>query len=504
MKRIMLLLALAVPSLCQAQEINPATETAAADRQADSLLRHNDIIALHRILAHDTLSPAKRLHVEAVTAARLRQFDRSNKAIMEIFEHPELAAEIAPGELSTLAALLGTNARMAADYPAIVEIYRDFAEQYAADDPGREPLLRAIDFYSGLAALPATRMERPDEEVAAQLHIDTVYNGYIIRIDTEVNGRPARMIFDTGCAEMSFVGERFASEYGIRNTGVPLKIRGAGGDGEGWVGIADSVCVGNIKLYNPLFAVTPDTEIALPDSTTIRLDAVLGCNFILPLGIVEFNGENRSIHFPAPASGVIDEEPNMWMDDNGLFYTLALADGHPVVMTVDSGCSKTSFTDAYFSKYRDEIEVAGKKTDIMAGGYGGTIKGEGYQKPAVSLNVDGQSMTLHNVKISHAMKGAHEIGEDGTLGLDFFLSHRRVRIDYTTMRIRLNHDKENDSALKPIVRGQDRESKHCELNASVRQSAGGNKSHRAVKRPVWESKNRRAAISIVTNSPTKH
>ncbi|MDE7077136.1 MAG: aspartyl protease family protein, partial [Alistipes sp.] len=303
----------------------------------------------------------------------------------------------------------------------------------------------------------------------------------LLGIDVRIDGRTAPFIIDTGCAEMSFASEEFAKEHNIRPLDYELALSGVGGSQQSRLGVADSLQIGPMTLYNAVFVISDAPMFGSSD----RVDAVLGCNFLFEAGIVEVLGAQRLLRFPAEDEPADQGFPNMYMDNNGLCYIRAEADGHPVRMQFDSGNTKSTLSDVYFDKYREEIEAAATEQEFRTGGIGGTQESRAYVKPAVAIGIDGIRCPLYGVEITYATQLAHETGEDGSLGADFLLACDRVRIDYKAMRITLS--------------GKDIQ----KMLHTTPQPAHAIPPYEQRSTSVWQSKNRRAAININVGPATR-
>ncbi len=420
---------LIILALCCA--LNAGAQNRGDEEALKMLVEHRYAMLDNALNDSTSFSPAMRLRAKAIVAARQRRFEESNTLIEQLLSSQELAAATPPDVLSELAAMLGTNFRHAGDYSSVADLYGSFAEQY----PDDQTLAHAADYFKGWASQPRTTFERTSQMVEIPFHIDSAYRGQILRIEAEVNGRTTKMIFDTGCAEISFADEQFAHEHNLRDTGITLTANGVG-KGTIRLAIADSIRVGGLILRNALFGVSSEEGIKTQDGSLFRIGGVLGCNFILAAEVFEFDNQTQTIRFPAPEYVVHDDKSaNMWMDERGLFYIDAEVGEHPVTMQFDSGNAKTNLTSIYYKKYSDEVKASGERGTVSKGGFGGTVIGEGFYLPTVQLCIDGTTTTLHNTQVTPDIAGIHEGEEDGSLGVDFLTAYPRIRVNYKAMHV---------------------------------------------------------------------
>lgn len=419
MKRTLLILALLCASVCRAQS---------SDALVDTLLargRLKDWFSLDYILAseRENLSPKKLLRLRALTDARFRRYEQSNEALETLLADAESAA---PDELQEWVSQLFANYRHAMDFDSLKELYDDIRPQDVApeDDP-------AYQYVEAMASVPSTRLARPAGPVEIPFRLDSAGYGRIMYVDVEIGGRCEPFIFDTGCAEMSVVSEEFAHEHGIRPLGGKATMSGGGGLAEGWFGVADSLKVGPMTLYNARFTVAPE----LINDSIFTMNAVLGCNFLLSVGRFEIHGREGYLRFPAVDEPRDEGAPNMFVE-NGLFYVRTDIDGNAAVMQFDSGNNKSFLSPEYWSKYGAQLESVtsqGKKERIA--GVGGVQMLQTYTKPAVEVRVGGVVGTLYDVPIHSDETLRMAKNEDGNLGTDFLTAFDCVKVDYQTMRM---------------------------------------------------------------------
>lgn len=420
MKQILLLTALAICAVCRGQ--NPQ-----ADALTDSLLAQKQWFTLDWILANNAaeISPLTCKRAKAFTDARFRRYNSSNAAIGELFADPATP----PEWQEELVYQMISNLRLAQEFGTLAQFYGSLLEQNGTD-PQTDNGYR---FYSTLAKLPPTRLERPDKDVEVGFTADSTGRGQLIYSEVEIGGMTERFIVDTGCAEFSLASAEFAEKHGIRPVSdMKISLGGVAGNEEAWLGIADLLKVGEMTLHNAIFVVCPKERL-MPEGSPVEVDAVLGCNFLLRSGVVEFLGREHKLRFPLRDNS-IRPHPNVIMENNGLCYAQAAVDGNPIVMVLDSGNVKSDFSTVYLNKYGRQIAAAATEGETKRGGVGGILEGKAYTIPAVSIQIGDMATTLYNIETID-FTNSYEMGEDGSLGVDFFLSSECVTLDFDNMSL---------------------------------------------------------------------
>lgn len=441
-----------------------ASYAQSADQRVAEMLSREDYLALNRTLPQlqRSLTQPLRSIACALTDAHLRRYDSSNAAIEALLEISDVLDGPTYG---MLVGQLLSNYRLAGDNEAAAELMK----QIMGLNPDQEHT-DAYEYFSTLAALPRQELVRPAHDVEIPFRTDSAGRGVLMLVDVKIGGVVEPFIFDTGCAEMSFVSEEFARSHGIRPTGVEIAIGGVGGDGDGWLGVADSLCVGEMVLRNPVFAVTPALE---KTDSVYKINAVLGCNFMTRAGEIRICGKERHIVFPAIKSPAPAYAPNMTEGPNGLYYAEVDADGEKLTMQFDSGNVKSSLSSAYFKAHRKQIEAEYSATKLVTGGFGGIVEGQSYIMPALTLRFGGTIGVLTDIGIAANVELGHETGEAGSLGVDFLLAFDSVTIDFDRMFIAPYWSGAAVTPpLTPVASGTDAQLPHLKSSTWTPESTG--------------------------------
>ena len=189
------------------------------------------------------------LWTAAIEHGKHGRFDESNAIYRTILKEPGLSEEL------TRAAYLsiGNNANLAGDFKTF---YDCLSRYYSAEE---------LVQIKALADLPKDTLIRPDRDVAVAYHIDSIYyegqfKGCEIRVPATIDGKEELFVFDNGCARFSAASESFALSHGIRPIEVKGKAIGVTGEASMWLGIADSLSIGQMCFQNIVFIVMPDLD----------------------------------------------------------------------------------------------------------------------------------------------------------------------------------------------------------------------------------------------------
>ena len=133
---------------------------------------------------------------------------------------------------------------------------------------------------------------------------------------------------------------------------------------------------------------------------------------------------------PTPASG-----RNLMHDTSSGQYILntLVAGKDTVPMVFDTGNSRTGLSPNYYTLHREEIDRSGKKRETAAGGFGGILRGTGYDLKNITFTIGDGSRTLKKVTVTADFGPASEQPYFGSLGMDLFEKFDRIVFDFGRM-----------------------------------------------------------------------
>lgn len=355
------------------------------------------------------------LWTAAIEHGKHGRFDESNAIYRTILKEPGLSEEL------TRAAYLsiGNNANLAGDFKTF---YDCLSRYYSAEE---------LVQIKALADLPKDTLIRPNRDVAVAYHIDSIYyegqfKGCEIRIPATIDGKEEVFVFDNGCARFSAASESFALSHGIRPIDVKGKAVGVTGEASMWLGIADSLSIGQMCFQNIVFIVMPDQDLV---NSFMNIQAILGANIFRLAGEMDFDNKSKIIVFPFRQQ---DLESNLTIQDDGRHFAEVEVEDDTLQFQLDLGCASTKLSYNYFAKHKDLIEATAQADSSFAGGVGGISRVPVYRLHGISFKACGGCFTKQDVIIS-TQKETNQGDEDGVIGSDFLLSFDKVVLNLRKM-----------------------------------------------------------------------
>lgn len=274
---------------------------------------------------------------------------------------------------------------------------------------------------TALASVPPPSHSRPAHDVRVPMKVEAAGGGVHFQIPVEVNGITKNFIFDTGCSFGNFVTEAYAKEVGLKILTDSVPVSGVS-IGLVKLATADSLRVGDITHYHPVFMVAPpDPQL----DSVFTFNGVLGYHFIRDVKEVVIDNESRTFLFPYKISA---GPSNMYISSNIPQIRVEIQ-GKPNVITFDTGNVKSTLAGLFIQQYPELVSGLEKRT-TFCGGFGGIKPREVYTLPEFSLRLFDQSVTLRQTDVDLSCGGF------GSLGTDFVLAFKRLTINYESMYVR--------------------------------------------------------------------
>lgn len=286
------------------------------------------------------------------------------------------------------------------------------------------------EMIRSLALQPVSYLKRPERDVVIPFDTDSVfsnneYRGKLITLPTVINGKEERMIFDNGCTLMCTSSNTFAREHNIRPIGANIEIASITTDLTAWIGIADSIVIGDLVFKNVLFNVSPDDAYG----KEIPRKAVLGSNIFYMMGEMVFDNKNKTISLPWNQDC---RESNLTMQGSGRHFVEVEIGEDTMQMHFDLGTVSTNLNKNYFDKHKEMILSNGTAQTSSYGGIGGSKTATSYELKDITLKSCGGEYQRKTMRVNPEKKLKYDF-DCGQLGNDFLLSFERVILNLRNM-----------------------------------------------------------------------
>jgi predicted aspartyl protease len=321
-------------------------------------------------------------------------------------------------------------------YKEASELLGDFIAQagsyFSADF--KSTVKAYCDYYTVLSEQAQLTIHKPQSDCSLACEILTKNNKSLLSIQCQINGKGAQMIFDTGNPSFSLVSEKFAKQYGIKKISDSMPISGVQ-QGNGWIGIADSLGLGGIMCYNPVFYVV---DSILPkkaiENGAIAIDAVLGSNILFQIGEFQYFPKQNSLVFPEHKTLLPQGGQNLMMRDDRHQYIQVYLDGERRQMHFDMGAARSGLSSGYYHTNKSWIDKNASKDSANYAGFGGVSSQVIYSIPEFNLTLGSKEYTFDNIEVQ--TEPSHSIWQDlGVIGFDFISTYNKITVSYANMFI---------------------------------------------------------------------
>lgn len=400
----------------------------AADLELAEMLNSGDMLRLNDRYPQmkDSLQvPMLARLAEANLYVSFNQLEKAEEAMADLFAHhqQELDAQTQIG----MSALRAMNFLNLGQYAAGGELGGTLVAALEQQVPFEQ--LYSFVFMErigkALTHSPAPFLSRPTATQQVPMRIDSVGRGHHLMIPVQVNGITKDFIFDTGCSFGNFVSEAYAKEAGLKIVSDSIPVSGTQ-IGYVKLGVADSLCVGDMVYHHPIFLIAPPN--AETDSI-FSFDGVLGYHFIRDAKEIILDFEHDCFIFPEQPS---EAEPNMYLSSNTpkirIFYQQ-----QPIDITMDSGNVKSDLGAWFKERFPDAIPQDAQERSLKRGGFGGVESFTGYVLPEITFQLGATPFTLRQVEV---VNDAENRLAAGSLGTDFLQAFKRVTINYDQMFVK--------------------------------------------------------------------
>jgi hypothetical protein len=281
--------------------------------------------------------------------------------------------------------------------------------------------------YEGLAETPYQKTILPQNPII-QFKRDKVG---LITIPVATGSINYDFIFDTR-AGMSTIMKSYARKLNLRMLGVRY-LEGSGVTGntfEAELAVADSLMIGNVKVFNVVFQVLPDEILSFP-SIGYSLNGIIGFPVIVQLRRLRIHN-NGTITIPTAENHTLPNQ-NLAFNESAMVVR-AGADNDTLSFYLDSGATSSELFSNYFVEKESKVKQAARIDTVEVGGVGGIKKKQVYTLPTFSLRIGDKDGLLKNIQVltTPTYPGQKYYGN---LGQDLLSQFSEITLDFDGMSV---------------------------------------------------------------------
>lgn len=266
-----------------------------------------------------------------------------------------------------------------------------------------------IQLFNAIADLPALFVNTANKSHFLPFHKNAI--GHYVTPVTR-NNSTENFVFDSG-ANMSVITQSMAEKMSIRiiddcsmdvhtSTEQVIKAR---------VGYAENLKIGDLEVNHAIFLVLPD-ELLNFNAINYKINGIIGYPIMRELGEMIISKEGLLCVMPIPSYKNIN---NLFMD--GLSPILQTQhDGQTVQMLFDTGSTGSQLFKRFYTKFKDQTEAKGEKTNINMGGAGGIVQLNCYAWRNFPITIANKNIHIPLIHIITDDIGNNNKVADGVIG----------------------------------------------------------------------------------------
>ena len=409
--------------------------TSALAQQADMLvgrlINGGDWFELERVYPNvkdDVQTPMLKQMAEVLLAYNFNRWDELNNKLPQLIaEHQDRLGNESVCNLINLGA---AAEYFNGNYGAAADMVKSMADIIvdatgSLEETGVEELLVC---YDSVRELPAPTIDKPDTDVTIAFSDSS---GLHIKLPVSINGKIYDFIFDTG-ASSSLITSEIATEIGAQRVGEPILVGGATGGGYLERALIERMDVGPITLRNVLVFVDENPA----EDDPLKVDAVLGMDFIKRLGEVQIEMVNHTLRIPAEKSAPPEYGKNILLDQNIPVIEVVDERGDRMTFILDTGNSGADFSDLWFAKNRELLSALPTETQ-NTWGHGGIVVQQIVRVPEYTVKIGDRAVTLHATPATIPSGDIVTSPHHGSLGMGLLKSVERVTLNFDDMFVKI-------------------------------------------------------------------
>lgn len=364
------------------------------------------------------------LFAQAYLGSYFNDLPRANQHIRTLLkEHSDW---LGIDDRIALAARLADNEARLQHYREAAFIYRQLVNHWPSyKSRATLEIYQGYDkLYSALTNVSPMRIEYMTDTSVMNLKSDRMN---LTTVPVSYEKIHCDFILDLG-AGISMVEEQYIDEFDIEILGDSIMVRGGTGhDRFVRIGIAKEMRIGEIKIENLVFLITPDKIVEDIPGYDIRGIIGLPVMQLFEKITVTTAGQLKVTRSPDD----IPYPPNM-MIVNNMVYVQMIAGRDSLLMHFDSGSNVSSLSNHYFGRSNHGLTYTSASQARLAS-YGGFRVFPVYTIENFKCRIGTRNLLLPSIDIILEDINLTTLPVDGVIGQDIMRMNRETMIDFKNM-----------------------------------------------------------------------
>ncbi|MDE7347632.1 MAG: retroviral-like aspartic protease family protein [Muribaculaceae bacterium] len=250
--------------------------------------------------------------------------------------------------------------------------------------------------------------------------------------DCQINGNQCDIRFDTG-AGVNVISSQKANEMGLKMLNASMVAGGTRDVAGVPIAIADSICLGNVTIYDvPFLVLDIRTGHDTLDVQLQRTDIVIGYEVMNALRNVKLDFENSCLMVSDKSFVPAFEKPNMMIANGNQIVVQGNVNGYP--MLIDPDCGDGSFGIFFANCWpimNTFVKEGQEPRNALMGGSGGYDEIQIYKIDDVPLTIGSTTISIPQIDLSEKYQPTDDY--QVRIGLKTFILNKSVSFDMERM-----------------------------------------------------------------------
>lgn len=252
-------------------------------------------------------------------------------------------------------------------------------------------------------------------------------------IPLNINGNDLALGYDTG-ADLSVLISSLARQFKLRMVDVPFLVGTITGRNiEARVGVADSVRIGEMVVYNTPFLVMADSHFYFQEYK-LQLLGVIGSPLLAAMGEATFTRDGELIIPEIPQENTLR---NLALEG---FKPLIEGwyKGRRLTFVLDTGAGRSDLWPPFFHSFEQEVKRQGLRRNELIRGAGSRREVRAYSLNGFAFQVAGRDVKYYRIPVFMEYTTETSRYFHGNLGQDLVRQFQSMTINFVSMSVSFN------------------------------------------------------------------